>query len=147
LRESLEEVLAHAERAGVGIGIEYEPGLLVERCEELVELLGQLSSPLLGANLDFGHSHLLGESPETVLAALGPKLFHLHIEDIGKRKHFHLIPGLGEIDFRRLFELLSRHDYQGFATVELYTYPNEPEAAAMQALQYLKNLKGDRTQP
>jgi fructoselysine 3-epimerase len=38
LQDSLETVLAHAEKVGVKVGIEYEPGLLVERCEELLAL-------------------------------------------------------------------------------------------------------------
>ena len=140
--ESLEAVLEHAEKAGVRIGIEYEPGLLVERYEELRALLEVMPSPYLGANLDFGHSHVLGEDPEAVVAGLSSKIFHVHIEDIHARKHYHLIPGLGEIDFRRLFEVLERHDYDGFATVELYTYPQEPEAAARRAFRYLEALAG-----
>ena len=42
------------------IGIEYEPGLLIERCEELLMLIEDMNSPYLGANLDLGHSHVLG---------------------------------------------------------------------------------------
>ena len=70
LRDSLETVLAHAEKVGVKVGIEYEPGLLVERCEELLALFEAMDSPWLGANLDLGHSHVLGEDPETVIGVL-----------------------------------------------------------------------------
>jgi fructoselysine 3-epimerase len=140
LRESLEAVLEHAEKLGVRVGIEYEPGLLVERYEELRTLLEVTSSPSLGANLDFGHSHVLGEDPEAVVAGLSPRLFNVHIEDIHSRKHYHLIPGQGEIDFRGLFKILQRHAYDGFATVELYTYPQQPEAAARRSLAYLRDL-------
>jgi fructoselysine 3-epimerase len=142
LRESLEEVLEHAEKVGVRVGIEYEPGLLVERYEELQALIAVIASPCLGANLDFGHSHVLGEDPESVVAGLAARIFHIHIEDIRSRKHYHLIPGLGEIDFRGIFEILERHGYDGFATVELYTYPQEPEAAARRSIAYLRGLRG-----
>jgi fructoselysine 3-epimerase len=141
LRESLETVLEYAGRVGVRIGIEYEPGLLVERYEELRALLEAMSSPHLGANLDFGHSHVLGEDPEAVVAGLSPRIFNVHLEDIRFRKHYHLIPGLGEINFRALFEILERHAYDGFATVELYTYPQEPETAAKRSLAYLRGLR------
>ena len=80
------------------------------------------------------------EDPETVVNALDRKLFHIHIEDIKARKHYHLIPGTGDIDFAELFRILEHHNYEGFATVELYTYPHEPEAAARQALSYLKTI-------
>ena len=143
LRESLEAVLEHAEKAGIRVGIEYEPGLLVERFEELRALIEVMNSPCLGANLDLGHSHVLGEDPETVVAGLSPRIFHVHVEDIRSRKHHHLIPGLGEIDFTGLFEVLKRHAYDGFATVELYTYPNEPEEAARRSFRYLRNLEAN----
>jgi fructoselysine 3-epimerase len=141
LRESLEVVLECAEKAGIRVGIEYEPGLLVERYEELQALIEEMKSPCLGANLDLGHSHVLGEDPESVVAGLSSRIFNIHIEDILSRKHYHLIPGLGEIDFKRLLGTLERHAYDGFVTVELYTYPQQPEAAARQSLSYLQGLR------
>ncbi len=139
LRDSLQELLEYAEKRSVRIGIEYEPGLLIERCEELLKLIEEMNSSYLGANLDLGHSHVLGEDPETVVNTLSPKIFHIHIEDIKARKHYHLIPGTGDMDFVKLFGILDDHNYEGFATVELYTYPHQPEAAARQALSYLQN--------
>lgn len=147
LRDSLETVLAHAERVGVRVGLEYEPGLLVERYDELAALLAAIASPSLGANLDLGHSHVLGEDPETVIAALSPKIFHIHLEDIRDRKHYHLIPGQGEMNFPRLLELLRAHAYEGFITVELYTCRHEPEAAARQSYHYLKPLMSEPGEP
>jgi len=145
LRESLEELLAHAERQSIRVGIEYEPGLLVEQNEELLDVLEDLDSDYLGANLDLGHSHVLGEDPETVISALAPRIFHVHIEDIRARKHYHLIPGDGDINFSGLFSILENHGYGGFATVELYTYPHQPEDAARTALIYLRSLPPNRT--
>jgi sugar phosphate isomerase/epimerase len=141
LRESLETVLEYAEKTGIRVGMEYEPGLLVERYDELRDLIDEMRSPLLGANLDLGHSHVLGEDPESVIAGLSSRIFNLHIEDIQSRKHYHLIPGLGDIDFRGLFEILERHAYDGFATVELYTYPQHPGDAARRSLSYLQGLR------
>lgn len=140
LRDSLSEVLDYAEKRSIRIGIEYEPGLLIERCEELLALIEEMNSPYLGANLDLGHSHVLGERPETVINKLSPKIFHIHIEDIKARKHYHLIPGTGDMDFAKLFRILEDHNYEGFVTVELYTYPHRPEAAAKQALSYLQTI-------
>jgi len=138
LRASLDEVLDHAGKNGVRIGIEYEPGLLIECFEELGSLLQEFDSPHLGANLDLGHSHVLSEDPEVVIEGLSEKIFHIHIEDIRSRKHYHLVPGSGDVDFRRLFALLEESSYRGYATVELYTYPHEPEEAARRSLDYLE---------
>lgn len=121
LRDSLSEILRYAEERSIRIGIEYEPGLLVERCEELATLIDRMPSPALGANLDLGHSHVLGEDPRTVMETLDGRIFHIHVEDIRGRKHYHLIPGEGEVDFELLFRLLAEHGYDGFSTVELYT--------------------------
>lgn len=140
LRDSLETVVEYAERAGVRIGIEYEPGLLVERCQELQALIEAVGSPCLGANLDLGHSHILGEDPETVIASLFHRIHNIHLEDIRGQKHYHLIPGSGEIDFGRLLRILRNHGYDGFITVELYTYPHAPEMAARESFAYLKHL-------
>lgn len=140
LRQSLEEVVEYAEGQSVRVGIEYEPGLLVENAPELASLLETIGSPRLGANLDLGHSHVLGEEPEEVLQALAGKVFHIHLEDIKGRKHYHLIPGEGDMDFRSLFGALERHGYDGFVSVELYTYPQEPEWAAARSLEVLRPL-------
>ncbi len=140
LQGSLETVLAHAERVGVRVGIEYEPGLLVERCEELLQLMEAMASPFLGANLDLGHSHVLGEDPETVIASLSPRIYNIHLEDIRGRKHYHLIPGQGDMDFPNLMQILKKYAYDGFLTVELYTFPHEPDEAARQAFRYLEKL-------
>jgi sugar phosphate isomerase/epimerase len=143
LYASIGQVAAYAEARSVRVGIEYEPGLLVERYEELAELLDRIGSSYVGANLDLGHSHVLGECPEKVIRGLSESIFHIHVEDISRGKHYHLIPGEGDVDFSGLFRLLRKHGYNGFITVELYTYPHQPEVAAQQALRYLQPLLGE----
>jgi sugar phosphate isomerase/epimerase len=138
LQESLEEVLDYAAAKDILVGMEYEPGLLVENSVELAALMESMGAPHLGANLDLGHSHVLGEDPDEVVARLAPRIFHIHLEDIRSRKHYHLIPGDGDMDFRAVFSALQRSSYEGFLTVELYTYPHRPEEAAERSLRYLK---------
>ncbi len=140
LRDSLRQLVEYAEERSVRIGIEYEPGLLIERYEELATILEQIGSPFLGANLDLGHSHVLGEDPTTVIKGLASKIFHIHIEDIKAAKHYHLIPGTGDINFPELLAILNDNGYDGFATVELYTYPLQPQEAARQALKFLRAI-------
>ncbi|MBI5491911.1 MAG: sugar phosphate isomerase/epimerase [Deltaproteobacteria bacterium] len=140
-KDSLREVLAHAATKGVRIGVEYEPGLLIESCEELSTLIYEIGSPLLGANLDLGHSHVMGEDPETVARSLSGRVFHIHAGDIKGRDHFHLIPGLGDMNFRSILKLYDNGSYKGYFTVELYTCPDEPEYAAKEAFNFLKGIK------
>ncbi|MGC8660131.1 MAG: sugar phosphate isomerase/epimerase family protein [Desulfomonilaceae bacterium] len=138
LKKSLAELADYAEKKSVCIGIEYEPGLLVECYDELAQLLEEIKSPSLGANLDLGHSHVLGEDPRKVISSLAGKLFHVHIEDIRGRKHYHLIPGTGDMNFGELLLALKDNHYKGFVTVELYTYTDQPTEAARQSFEFLR---------
>jgi sugar phosphate isomerase/epimerase len=144
LKESLDEVLEFAAARNIRIGMEYEPGLLVERFEELEELIRAVDADNFGANLDLGHSHLLGEDARVVTEKFSARIFHVHMEDIRRGKHYHLIPGEGDIDFTELFGALESVAYDGFATVELYTYPECPDDAARKAFSFLDSLRPGR---
>ncbi len=143
LRDALEQITAFAEKKSILVGIEYEPGLVIESSEELLEILTLVDSPFLGANLDIGHSHVLGENIPAVISNLGSRIFHVHVEDIQGKKHYHRIPGDGEIDFGAVFQALSQVGYAGFVCVELYTYPHDPVSAAQESMDYLKNFFTD----
>lgn len=140
LVDSLNWLLDHAEGRGVKLAVEYEPGLLVENAAELVALLGRIGSPFLGANLDIGHSRVAGESVPETAALLGNRIFHIHLEDIRGRKHYHLIPGEGEIDFDQVLASLEQVGYDGFVTVELYTHAHAPGEAAERSLRFLEKI-------
>jgi sugar phosphate isomerase/epimerase len=139
LRQSLLEIVEYASAKHVRVGMEYEPGLLVECAGELEVLIGEIGSGNFGANLDLGHSYLAGELPLDVARRLGPRIFHLHLEDIAGRKHYHLVPGDGDMDFQEIFRALHAIEYKGFVTVELYTCSEDPERAARQAIDHLRS--------
>ena len=66
---------------------------------------------------------------------------HVHLEDISKdRVHNHLIPGHGTINFEKIFSNLEKIRYEGFITIELYPYLEQPEKAASEALNHLKSM-------
>ncbi len=138
LLQSLETVLEYAEKRGIRIGMEYEPGLLVETCDDLFSLMEKVGSSSFGANLDLGHSFVLGEDVAGVIERLSDRIFHVHLEDIRAGKHFHRIPGTGDMDFGALLGALARVGYDGFVTVELYSYPQMAEEAARQAQAFLR---------
>ena len=140
--DSLCRLCEAAERQDVNIGIEYEPGLLVERAAELAKVIERVGSPRLGANLDIGHSWLDGESPETAVSVLAGRIWNIHVEDIHARKHYHLVPGDGDLPFARYFAALRAAGYRGFQTVELYTCADRPDEAGRQALAFLRTLAG-----
>jgi len=140
--ESLKYVCDEASRYDVKVGIEYEPGLLVERAVEVAEVLESVDSEQLGVNLDIGHSWLDGEVPEHAVSLLAGRIWNVHVEDISNRKHFHLVPGDGDLPFDRYFNALRASGYTGFLTVELYSYPENPVEAGQRSLDYLTRLLG-----
>jgi fructoselysine 3-epimerase len=140
--QAIRPILDHADRVGVDLGIECEPGLLIEWVAELREWIERLNHPRFGANLDIGHSQVLGESITGVVRELGNRIWNLHVEDIPGRKHYHMIPGEGTLDWIGLRDALWAIKYERFATVELYTHTADPHAAARQSYGYLSKLFG-----
>ena len=142
LLEGLEHVMRAADLAGVDVAIEPEPGQFIETTAALRDLLDEVDHPRLGANLDVGHAACAGDDPAESVRVLAGRLKHLHLEDIQGRRHWHLIPGLGEIDFRAIRRALGEVGYAGAAAVELYTYKDEPDRAAAEAWRALAPLFG-----
>lgn len=51
-----------------------------------------------------------------------------------------MIPGRGAIDFCRVFDAIENIGYDGFVTVELYPYQENPIQAAKEAYNYLYKI-------
>ncbi len=139
LTENLLRVCDRAEQAGgIRVGIETEPGLFIETSAELAELISRVGSPLLGANLDLGHAHVGGETAAEAVGRLTDRIWNVHVEDLPGRKHYHLVPGEGDYDFKAARRALVEGGYDRYATVELYTCADRPGQAARQALPVLR---------
>ncbi|WP_222918799.1 sugar phosphate isomerase/epimerase family protein [Natrinema sp. SYSU A 869] len=141
LRGSLHEILDYAEARDIEVGIEFEPELLIENTEEVLELIDEIGRDSLGINLDVGHAAVYGEDVAESIRASAGSITGVHLEDIvgGRRgKHYHRIPGEGDLEFREIFNALADIGYDGFATLELYTYPDEPDWAAREAYEALE---------
>jgi sugar phosphate isomerase/epimerase len=115
----------------------------------VLELVDEIGRDSLGVNLDVGHAAVYGEDlTETIHRSAG-HITGVHLEDIvgGRRgTHYHRIPGEGDLDFRTVFDALDDVGYDGFATLELYTYPDEPDRAAARAHEVLTELLDEPAQ-
>ena len=138
INKSLFEVLEFAEKNNVSICMEYEPGLLIEKSDDVFELSKNFKN--LGLNLDTCHVEVLNEDFSKVIHKFKHKIFHTHISDCKNSIHYHLIPGYGEIDFTDIFSNLKEINYDGFLTAELYTYTETPKEAASETFIFLNNL-------
>ena len=139
--EQLKPVAEHAEKEGVLLLVEPEPGLLVESADQFLELMQHLDSPAVGLNFDIGHFYCVGDDPAQTVHRLAPYTRHFHLEDIAAtRVHHHLIPGEGAIDFAATLESIRATGYDGWITIELYPYVDDPDAAARTALERIRPL-------
>jgi sugar phosphate isomerase/epimerase len=138
--ESMKPILDRGAELDVRVGIECEPGLFVEYVAELKEWIDRLGSPCLGANLDIGHSQVIGESIPEVVRMLEGRIWNMHVEDIPGRKHYHMIPGEATLNWNAFGEAVREIGYDRFLTVELYTHTADPQTAAEKSHAFLRKL-------
>ena len=139
--EMLKPVIEHAEKEGVLLLIEPEPGLLIETADQFLEFIGHIKSPMVGCNFDIGHSYCVGDDPASTIPRLAKYIKHFHLEDIAStRVHHHLIPGDGAIDFKAAIEAINAIGYKEWVTIELYPYVEDPDQAAKLARERIAPL-------
>ena len=138
--DGLNKVLPNAEKKGIKILIEPEPGLLIQSSKEFIEFIKNFRSDYLRLNFDIGHFYCVREDPKELVHKLSDYTEHYHLADIKDHVHNHLIPGLGDIKFKDIIFAIEDTGHKGFVTVELYPYKSNPIGAATQSLNYLKNL-------
>jgi sugar phosphate isomerase/epimerase len=139
--EVLKPLAQHAHDRGVLLLIEPEPDLLLETTDQYLEVAERLNAPSIGLNFDVGHAFCVREDLPRAITKLAPHIRHYHLEDIAAtRVHHHLIPGTGAIDFAEVVSAIRATGYDGWLTVELYPFIEDPDQAARRALEVLRPL-------
>ncbi|MCE9531835.1 MAG: sugar phosphate isomerase/epimerase [Planctomycetes bacterium] len=141
--EMIKPVAAHAEKEGVLLLVEPEPGLLIETAAQFEEFMQHIDSPAVGLNFDIGHHYCVKDDPAPTIERLAKYIRHIHLEDIAAtRVHHHLIPGEGAIDFAAALRSIRKIGYDGWVTIELYPYVNDPDHAARTARERILKIAG-----
>jgi sugar phosphate isomerase/epimerase len=141
LEQGLRDLLAYAHRKGVVIGFEPEPGMFVDTMDRFAPLADSLSDQGLRLSLDVGHLQCQGELPlDDQIRRWGRWLVHVHIEDMRRGEHEHLMFGEGEIDFPPVIAALAEVGYDGGLYIELSRHSHEGPQAAQRALAFLSPL-------
>jgi sugar phosphate isomerase/epimerase len=140
LVDGVAQVLAGA---GVPIGFEPEPGMLVEDIAGWRRLRADLGEPDgFGITLDIGHCRCLEELtvPQCV-TAVAAHLVNVQIDDMRRGVHEHLEFGTGEIDFPPVLRALTDAGYRGLVAVELPRHSHAAPDVARRSLEFLRTAE------
>ncbi|MFJ4026650.1 sugar phosphate isomerase/epimerase family protein [Paenarthrobacter sp. NPDC089989] len=154
--KSMEVLLPRLEREGINLNIEPHPDDFIEDGIEAVRMIRGLNSPNVGFLYCVPHTFYQGHDPATIVEYAGPDLKHLHLADSfdyrasgGRRYllnpadtnatvHQHLPYGQGEVDLDSFFAALKRVDFDGIATVAVFS---QEEKAVENSLWMLEETK------
>ena len=90
----------------------------------------------------WGIARCSGKTFQQAIRLLKGRIWNLHVEDIPGRKHYHMIPGEGTMNWRGLRLALEGIGYGRTVTVELYTCSEDPDTAARKSLEFLEKVFG-----
>lgn len=140
LVEGTSKVLDEADRRGVLVAFEPEPGMFIDEVDGVLELRRRLGDPKrLRITLDLGH--VVCNEPrgmaETIQRA-GDLIANVQVDDMVRGVHEHLPLGTGDVDFREAIGTLAEVGYRGLAALELPRHGHEAPALAAASLQALR---------
>ena len=138
LSAGLEELLSYARTRNVRLSFEPEPGMLIDTMAKFERLHASMNHPLLGLTLDVGHVHCLDDGDcAQHIQRWRDVLWNVHIEDMRRGLHEHLMFGDGELDFGSVFDGLRQIDYTGPIHVELPRHSHNAVETARRAYKFL----------
>lgn len=143
LADGLDQVCNYATRAGVLIGFEPEPGMVIDTLARFQRLLQWFDHPSLRLTIDIGHLFCQGEVPiHDYLVRWQDRLINVHIEDMKAGVHEHLQFGEGEMNFPPILKTLQEINYTGCVQIELSRHSHNAVEAARFAIQFLQKQLG-----
>jgi D-psicose/D-tagatose/L-ribulose 3-epimerase len=120
LDEGVERTCQLVREAGLTPALEPEPGMAVETVADYLALRERLGTGAPALCLDVGHLYVTGEGePEDLIPGVGELLAQVHLEDMRRGVHEHLLPGEGEVDFGQVRQALTAAGYGGAVCFEL----------------------------
>ena len=139
MRSGVAAVLEGAEPLGVTLGLEPEPGMLVQHLTQALRLREELGAPtLFGVTLDVGHCVAVEpDDAATCVRRAGSLLVNVQLDDMRPGVHEHLEFGEGELDLRATLAALAAVNYVGVAAVELPRHSHAAPDVARRAVEAL----------
>jgi len=133
------QVCDYAAKHQVRLAFEPEPGMIVDTMARFAAFHEKAAHAWLGLTIDVGHLHCQGETPiADHLRRWRELLWNVHVEDMRRGVHDHLMFGEGEIDFGPVLRTLEEIGYDGGVHVELSRHSHDAVNTARRALEFLR---------
>ena len=112
--------------------------MFIDTMQRFEQLLRHVDAPNFKLTLDVGHLHCQGEEPiAEVVRRWAERIVNVHIEDMRRGRHEHLMFGEGEMDFPPIIAALKGINYQGGVFVELSRHSHAAPEAMQQSYDFL----------
>jgi sugar phosphate isomerase/epimerase len=141
---ALKPVIEHAERQQMRLAFEPEPGMFIDTFARFAALDARVRHPLFDLTVDVGHVHCLESGDvSTHLLSWSRRIANVHIEDMVRGVHEHLMFGEGTMNFPPIVAALRTGGYQGGLHVELSRHSHMGVEAVRAASKFLGTLLGE----
>ena len=128
------------------LAFEPEPGMFIDTFARFDQLDQRTSHPLFHLTVDLGHVHCNEEgSIADHLLRWAPRILNLHIEDMVRGVHEHLMFGAGTMEFPAIIEALHEIHYSRGIHVELSRHSHAADQAIRTACEFLGPLLHSRS--
>lgn len=105
---------------GLVPALEPEPGMAIATLADFARLRDALGAEAPDLTIDIGHLYANESEPaDALIARWGGSITQVHIEDMKRGVHDHLLPGDGDVDFDRDLAALRRTGFRGSVCFEL----------------------------
>lgn len=132
--EAYKKISAYAKKRNIKVGLENEAQTCFwfpdRACKInlLSDTIKKIKSPNFGLTLDIGHANVSGENYLEAIKKYHGKILHIHAHDNSgeakanlakfKRPDPHLAPGKGNIQWKKVIDLLKKIEYKGYFELE-----------------------------
>ncbi|MEM7455249.1 MAG: sugar phosphate isomerase/epimerase family protein [Planctomycetota bacterium] len=102
-----------------------------------IDIAAELDSPFVKLHLDVKAMSSEEKSIPQIIRDSKEWTFHFHANDPNLRG-----PGMGEVDFRPIFDALKETGYDGWISIEVFDYEPGIDALAGDSIRYMQEIEG-----
>lgn len=140
-RDGVMQAIGPAQRAGVKLALEAVNKPILFDTAKLLQMIEDCGgADGLGIYLDVGNSTSSGLHPADEIRAAKGRAILAHVKDWNPANRNERVLGAGAVDFPASIAALSEIGYDGYLLVELPPDPNDGDAVALHAVQFLRTL-------